>query len=62
MAQGHTIPLLDIAKAFANRGLKVTIITTPSNAPFISSKNLLPPKYLFLNNPFSQSSRLAPRM
>ncbi|XP_059456747.1 probable UDP-glucosyl transferase 73B6 [Corylus avellana] len=38
MAQGHTIPLLDIAKAFANRGLKVTIITTPSNAPFISSK------------------------
>ncbi|XP_030969295.1 UDP-glycosyltransferase 90A1-like [Quercus lobata] len=38
MAQGHTIPLLDISKAFSNRGLKVTIITTPSNAPFISSR------------------------
>ncbi|KAG2664096.1 hypothetical protein I3760_16G063200 [Carya illinoinensis] len=32
---GHTIPLLDISKAFAIRGLKVVIITTPSNAPFI---------------------------
>ncbi|XP_075664298.1 UDP-glycosyltransferase 90A1-like [Castanea sativa] len=38
MAQGHTIPLLDISKALSNRGLKVTIITTPSNAPFISSR------------------------
>jgi len=26
------------AKAFANRGLKVTLITTPSNAPLIFSK------------------------
>ncbi|KAJ4838799.1 hypothetical protein Tsubulata_021618, partial [Turnera subulata] len=38
MAQGHTIPLLDISKALANRGLKVTIIATPSNVPFILSK------------------------
>ncbi|XP_040998898.1 UDP-glycosyltransferase 90A1-like [Juglans microcarpa x Juglans regia] len=38
MAQGHTIPLLDISKAFAIRGLKVVIITTPSNAPFIVSE------------------------
>ncbi|KAG2663080.1 hypothetical protein I3760_16G010200 [Carya illinoinensis] len=38
MAQGHTIPLLDISKAFAIRGLKVVIITTPSNASFIVSK------------------------
>ncbi|XP_040998028.1 UDP-glycosyltransferase 90A2-like [Juglans microcarpa x Juglans regia] len=38
MAQGHTIPLLDISKAFAIRELKVVIITTPSNAPFIVSE------------------------
>ena len=56
MAQGHTIPLLDIAKAFANRDLKVTIITTPSNAPFISSKTSYHPNIsssiiLFLRAP-----------
>ncbi|KAG7940906.1 hypothetical protein I3843_16G009600 [Carya illinoinensis] len=38
MAQGHTFPLLDISKDFAIRGLKVVIITTPSNAPFIVSE------------------------
>ncbi|KAB2610933.1 UDP-glycosyltransferase 90A1-like [Pyrus ussuriensis x Pyrus communis] len=38
MAQGHTIPLLDISKELSNRGLKVTIVTTPLNAPFIHSK------------------------
>ncbi|XP_024190386.1 UDP-glucose flavonoid 3-O-glucosyltransferase 7 [Rosa chinensis] len=38
MAQGHTLPLLDISKALSFRGLKVTIITTPLNAPFIHSK------------------------
>nr|AFJ53044.1 UDP-glycosyltransferase 1 [Linum usitatissimum] len=37
MAQGHTLPLLDLAKAFAlNHNLNVTIITTPSNAKSIS--------------------------
>ncbi|XP_077236761.1 UDP-glucose flavonoid 3-O-glucosyltransferase 7-like [Tasmannia lanceolata] len=34
-AKGHTIPLLDLTKTLSNRGLKVTIITTPSNSPFI---------------------------
>ncbi|KAM5579913.1 UDP-glucose flavonoid 3-O-glucosyltransferase 7-like [Rosa sericea] len=38
MAQGHTLPLLDISKALSFRGLKVTMITTPLNAPFIHSK------------------------
>ncbi|KAM0959321.1 hypothetical protein TB2_024116 [Malus domestica] len=38
MAQGHTIPLLDISRELSNRGLKVTIVTTPLNAPFIHSK------------------------
>ncbi|DAD49321.1 TPA_asm: hypothetical protein HUJ06_032042 [Nelumbo nucifera] len=32
MAQGHTLPLLDLSKALSRRGIKVTIITTPSNA------------------------------
>nr|WGJ64308.1 UGT157 [Lysionotus pauciflorus] len=29
MAQGHMIPLVDMAKLFASRGVKVTIISTP---------------------------------
>ncbi|XP_050208846.1 scopoletin glucosyltransferase-like [Mercurialis annua] len=36
MAHGHTIPLVDMAKLFALKGLKTTILTTPLNAPFIS--------------------------
>ncbi|KAK6944278.1 UDP-glucuronosyl/UDP-glucosyltransferase [Dillenia turbinata] len=35
MSQGHTLPLLDIAKELSRRGLQVTIITTPSNAESI---------------------------
>ncbi|KAJ6727557.1 GLYCOSYLTRANSFERASE [Salix purpurea] len=38
MAQGHTLPLLDLSRALACRGTRVTIITTPANAPFILSK------------------------
>ncbi|XP_058006742.1 scopoletin glucosyltransferase-like [Hevea brasiliensis] len=36
MAHGHMIPIVDLAKLFALRGLKATIITTPLNAPLIS--------------------------
>ncbi|CAK7329915.1 unnamed protein product [Dovyalis caffra] len=36
MAHGHMIPTVDMAKLFASRGLKTTIITTPLNAPFFS--------------------------
>ncbi|KAF2294687.1 hypothetical protein GH714_015544 [Hevea brasiliensis] len=36
MAHGHMIPTVDLAKLFALRGLKATIITTPLNAPLIS--------------------------
>ncbi|KAJ6305851.1 hypothetical protein OIU78_021219 [Salix suchowensis] len=39
MAQGHTLPLLDLSRALASRGTGVTIITTPANAPFILSKS-----------------------
>ncbi|KAL5698172.1 hypothetical protein ACHQM5_029244 [Ranunculus cassubicifolius] len=37
MAQGHTLPLLDLSKAFSGRGVQVTIITTPANAPLLQS-------------------------
>ncbi|XP_062022378.1 UDP-glucose flavonoid 3-O-glucosyltransferase 7-like [Rosa rugosa] len=36
MGQGHTLPLIDIAKLFASRGEKSTIITTPANAPLFT--------------------------
>ncbi|KAF8021691.1 hypothetical protein BT93_G1979 [Corymbia citriodora subsp. variegata] len=37
MAHGHTLPSLDICKALAGLGVKVTIITTAKNAPLILS-------------------------
>ncbi|KAL6964028.1 Scopoletin glucosyltransferase [Sarracenia purpurea var. burkii] len=36
MAHGHMIPTLDIAKLFAARGVKSTIITTPLNATYFA--------------------------
>nr|GMC83329.1 scopoletin glucosyltransferase-like [Ipomoea batatas] len=36
MAHGHMIPTLDMAKLFASRGVKATIITTPLNQPVFS--------------------------
>ncbi|EXC17291.1 UDP-glucose flavonoid 3-O-glucosyltransferase 7 [Morus notabilis] len=36
MAQGHMLPTLDMAKLFAARGVKSTIITTPLNAPLFT--------------------------
>lgn len=36
LAYGHMIPALDMAKLFASRGVKTTIVTTPLNAPFFS--------------------------
>ncbi|XP_031120801.1 scopoletin glucosyltransferase-like [Ipomoea triloba] len=36
MAQGHMIPTLDMAKLFASRGVRATIITTPRNQPVFS--------------------------
>ncbi|KAL0344681.1 UNVERIFIED_CONTAM: UDP-glycosyltransferase 73C1 [Sesamum radiatum] len=32
MAQGHMIPMVDIARLLAKRGLTITILTTPHNA------------------------------
>ncbi|CAJ2650216.1 UDP-glycosyltransferase 73B3-like protein [Trifolium pratense] len=36
LAHGHIIPAVDMAKSFAAKGVKATIITTPLNQPFIS--------------------------
>lgn len=36
MAQGHLIPIIDMAKLFASRGVRATIITTTSYLPLIS--------------------------
>ncbi|KAK7252018.1 hypothetical protein RIF29_35691 [Crotalaria pallida] len=36
LAHGHMIPVVDMAKLFASKGVRATIITTPINAPFIS--------------------------
>nr|XP_034929450.1 UDP-glycosyltransferase 73B5-like [Populus alba]TKS04711.1 hypothetical protein D5086_0000140370 [Populus alba] len=38
MAQGHTLPLLDLSKALSRQQIKVTIITTPSNAKSIAKR------------------------
>ena len=36
MGHGHLIPTMDMAKLFAARGVKATIITTPRNVPLFS--------------------------
>ncbi|XP_022155623.1 UDP-glycosyltransferase 73B1-like [Momordica charantia] len=36
MAHGHIIPMVDMAKLFASRGVKITIVTTPLNSISIS--------------------------
>ncbi|XP_015892856.3 UDP-glucose flavonoid 3-O-glucosyltransferase 7-like [Ziziphus jujuba] len=38
MAQGHIIPVIDMAKLFASRGLRTTIVSTPLNAQLHSNK------------------------
>ncbi|KAJ6852626.1 scopoletin glucosyltransferase-like [Iris pallida] len=35
MAQGHMLPMLDMAKLFAMRGVEATVLTTPGNAPLV---------------------------
>ncbi|KAL5546016.1 hypothetical protein UlMin_005703 [Ulmus minor] len=37
MAQGHTIPMVDMAKLLAKHGVIVTIVTTPQNAVWFNT-------------------------
>lgn len=52
MAHGHTLPLLDLSKALSHRKIKVTIITTPSNAKSISQNVANHPNIFLLEIPF----------
>ncbi|KAG2685453.1 hypothetical protein I3843_10G119100 [Carya illinoinensis] len=36
MCQGHIIPVVDMARQYASRGVKATIVTTPFNVPLFS--------------------------
>ncbi|CAI0455367.1 unnamed protein product [Linum tenue] len=36
MSKGHTIPILHLAHLLLRRQLSVTVVTTPSNLPFIA--------------------------
>ena len=52
MAQGHTLPLLDLSKALSHRQINVTIITTPSNANSIAKTIANHPKISLVEIPF----------
>ncbi|KAK9282353.1 hypothetical protein L1049_005270 [Liquidambar formosana] len=58
MAQGHTFPLIDLSKALAFRGLKVTIITTPSNASSLFPKISTYPQISLSIIPFPRVAEL----
>jgi hypothetical protein len=52
MAQGHTLPLLDLSKALSRQQIMVTIITTPSNATSIAKTIANHPKISLVEIPF----------
>ncbi|KAH7835078.1 hypothetical protein Vadar_022660 [Vaccinium darrowii] len=52
MAQGHTLPLVDLSKALSQRQIKVTIVTTPSNSSSISKCITNYPSISLLQIPF----------
>ncbi|KAK6927712.1 UDP-glucuronosyl/UDP-glucosyltransferase [Dillenia turbinata] len=52
MAHGHTIPLLDLSKVLWCHGIRVTLITTPSNASFIRNSLSMYPQIRVIEIPF----------
>nr|CAD1827843.1 unnamed protein product [Ananas comosus var. bracteatus] len=59
MAKGHTVPVIHLAAALSRRGLRVTILTTPANAPFLR-RSLPRLRVSLLSLPFP-STRASPR-
>ncbi|KAJ6838632.1 scopoletin glucosyltransferase-like [Iris pallida] len=66
MAQGHMLPMLDMAKLFAMRGVKASVLTTPANAhlvqPFLDRANngSVPEPMRLLLVPFPSDTGLPP--
>ncbi|CAI9766341.1 unnamed protein product [Fraxinus pennsylvanica] len=59
MAPGHIIPMIDMAKLFAERGIIVTIVTTPLNAIRFSAVSIdTLPSYKLINNFFNAAKML----
>ncbi|XP_057985429.1 probable UDP-glucosyl transferase 73B6 [Hevea brasiliensis] len=52
MAQGHTLPLLDLSKALSRHQIRVSIITTPGNAKSISNYIASYPHVYVIEIPF----------
>nr|CAD1827862.1 unnamed protein product [Ananas comosus var. bracteatus] len=59
MAKGHTVPVIHLAGALSRRGLRVTILTTPANAPFLR-RSLPRRRVSLLSLPFPSHPRLPP--
>ncbi|CAN8316722.1 unnamed protein product [Cochlearia groenlandica] len=63
MAQGHMIPMVDIARLLAQRGVTITIVTTPHNADRFKNvlnraiQSGLPINILQVKLPFQESSQ-----
>ncbi|KAG2579511.1 UDP-glycosyltransferase 89B2-like [Panicum virgatum] len=59
-AQGHLLPLLDLAALLAARGLAVTVAVTPGNAPLLAPLVAACPSVGVAALPFPSAPRLLP--
>ncbi|PAN35925.1 hypothetical protein PAHAL_6G244700 [Panicum hallii] len=59
-AQGHLLPLLDLAALLAARGLAVTVAVTPGNAPLLAPLVAACPSVGVATLPFPSAPRLLP--
>ncbi|KAL9236839.1 hypothetical protein vseg_011463 [Gypsophila vaccaria] len=50
MTPGHSIPMLDLVRLFIARGVKITVFTTPLNAPNIAKYLNIEPSSHFIYN------------